>query len=64
MYSSACTRGARCVYSGGRQCNNGARLNSGGGVLSAACQKQLLIGCLVVEQLRLQQRLRQMYAIY
>ena len=36
MYISECTLGARCVYSGGRQCGNGGRWNIGGGVLFAA----------------------------
>ena len=36
MYRSVGTNGAMCLYSGGRRCSNGGRLNSGGGVLTAA----------------------------
>ena len=46
MYSSECTLGARCVYSGGRQCSNGRRWNSDGGVLCPAWSESTrLPGC-------------------
>ena len=46
MYISVCKLGARCVYSGGRQCSNGGRWNSERGVLNAAWSEATrLHGC-------------------